>query len=156
VTEQSNDQAAFTATIKFGTDFRDPWLVVRADSASDLSVRLDEATAALNQLVAETAADAIGKWTEVKRLVANPGVAVARVADAVGGTLYHAPENEQQAYGAAPAQAAPAGSGPVCVHGPMVARSGGGAGTGKRAWSGHFCPTPKGTVGQCAPQFAKD
>jgi hypothetical protein len=56
-------------------------------------------------------------------------------------------------------QAAPSWSqpdtsqGPACKHGPMVARSG--EKNGKR-WSGFFCPTPRGTSDQCAPQFGKN
>lgn len=51
---------------------------------------------------------------------------------------------QQQAPAAAP-QGAP---GPSCVHGPMTFRSGQGK---KGPWTAHFCPTPKGTPGQCEP-----
>ncbi len=56
----------------------------------------------------------------------------------------------QQQY-AEPAQpAAPQASGPSCVHGPRVRRTG----TSQRgAWVGWFCPTPKGTPGQCKAEF---
>ena len=37
-----------------------------------------------------------------------------------------------------------------CTHGPMVTRKGSGA---KGEWKGYFCPTPKGTADQCAPQW---
>lgn len=46
----------------------------------------------------------------------------------------------------------PATQGPVCQHGPMTHRSGSKNG---RDWSGYFCPTPKGTPGQCDPVFGK-
>lgn len=36
----------------------------------------------------------------------------------------------------------------MCQHGSMVGRKGNGA---KGEWKGLFCPTPKGTVGQCEP-----
>lgn len=36
----------------------------------------------------------------------------------------------------------------MCTHGAMVGRKGNGA---KGEWKGLFCPTPKGTVGQCDP-----
>jgi len=66
-------------------------------------------------------------------------------AQAVGGW-----QNQRQA---APSFAQPAaGPGPACKHGPMVARGGEKNG---RAWSGFFCPTPKGTPDQCPPQFGK-
>ena len=51
-----------------------------------------------------------------------------------------------------PSFANPATTGPACQHGPMVQRSGEKNG---RSWSGWFCPTPKGTPGQCSPQFGK-
>lgn len=38
-----------------------------------------------------------------------------------------------------------------CSHGVMVKRTGVGA---KGEWRAWFCPTPKGTEGQCAPKFA--
>ena len=39
---------------------------------------------------------------------------------------------------------------PNCAHGPMTARSGSSA---KGPWKAWMCPTPKGTPGQCAPNF---
>jgi hypothetical protein len=58
-----------------------------------------------------------------------------------------APQGQQP-----PSFANPAQAGPACQHGPMVQRSGEKNG---RSWSGWFCPTPKGTPGQCQPQFGK-
>lgn len=39
----------------------------------------------------------------------------------------------------------------TCAHGVMVKRTGQGA---KGEWRAWFCPTPKGTEGQCSPKFA--
>lgn len=50
------------------------------------------------------------------------------------------------------ATAAPAAGAHVCQHGPMTYRTGNGA---KGPWQGYFCPTPKGTPGQCDPQFVR-
>jgi hypothetical protein len=44
------------------------------------------------------------------------------------------------------------GGGKQCVHGDMIPRSGTSASTG-RAWSGFFCPAPKGAPDQCKPIF---
>lgn len=41
-------------------------------------------------------------------------------------------------------------SGPRCAHGPRVRRDGVNA---KGKWVGWFCPTPKGTPGQCKAEF---
>lgn len=38
----------------------------------------------------------------------------------------------------------------ACQHGAMTHRNGVSA---KGAWSGWFCPLPRGTVGQCKPQY---
>ena len=59
----------------------------------------------------------------------------------------YAPAQQQQQVPAAPA--APQG-GKSCVHGPMVYREGSSA---KGPWKAYFCGTPKGTQGQCAPEF---
>jgi len=39
---------------------------------------------------------------------------------------------------------------PNCAHGPMTPRTGVSA---KGPWKGWFCPTPKGTLGQCSATF---
>lgn len=41
---------------------------------------------------------------------------------------------------------------PQCAHGAMTPRSGTKNG---KAWSAHFCPTAKGTPGQCEPVWGK-
>lgn len=41
---------------------------------------------------------------------------------------------------------------PTCQHGAMTFRSGT---SGKGPWKGYFCPTPKGTPGQCDPIFQR-
>lgn len=74
---------------------------------------------------------------------------VSLVAQSLGGTVV----NEAPSFAPVPppVQAyAPAGGTRVCSHGPMIARKGIGA---KGEWKGYFCPTPKGTAGQCEPQW---
>lgn len=46
--------------------------------------------------------------------------------------------------------AAPTFAGPNCLHGAMVRRTGVSA---RGSWGAWFCPTPKGTVGQCQAIF---
>lgn len=41
---------------------------------------------------------------------------------------------------------------PQCAHGPRTNRSGGGPGTGKKAWEAWFCSAPRGQA-QCEAQF---
>ncbi|WP_431941627.1 hypothetical protein [Nocardia grenadensis] len=59
------------------------------------------------------------------------------------------PQQRQQA----PAGAQQGPDGPrYCDHGQMVFRSGFNQ-QKQSAWSGYFCPTPKGTPNQCKAQF---
>ena len=51
-----------------------------------------------------------------------------------------------------PTQAPQAPAKPLCNHGPRVGRAGSGA---KGPWRAYFCPTPKGTPGQCEPVWLK-
>lgn len=51
------------------------------------------------------------------------------------------------------AQPAPAPqAGPSCQHGPRTARKGNGS---KGEWRAWMCPTPKGTPGQCEPEWVR-
>lgn len=49
-----------------------------------------------------------------------------------------------------PIQPAAQQAGPSCVHGPRVRRTGRST---RGDWVGWFCPTPKGTPGQCKAEF---
>jgi hypothetical protein len=87
------------------------------------------------------------------------GKAVAVVAQAFQGAVSSAPTaNPSNGFApVAPAGAAQAGaSSPAgsrsCQHGVMVQRTGQSA---KGEWRAFFCPTAKGTVGQCDAIFAK-
>jgi len=108
----------------------------------------------------------IAEWTVANAaLFVNVQAALAAVPPALAGNVTNVsvqndpPAAQPQQGGwaqpqqdAAPSWSQPATQGPACKHGPMVARSGTGA---KGPWSGHFCPTPKGTADQCPPQFAR-
>src|SRR5690606_19335557 len=140
--------AALTATLKAGSDYSAPWIVVRADTPEDFKTRLEALTALDLHATTVSAAQALQ--------------AVWAVASGLGGTVIPdptpapaaAPAAPQAEAYAAPAPPAPAATGapaPQCVHGTMVHRASkpGAA----KAWSGWFCPTPKGTVGQCDPKW---
>lgn len=110
---------------------------------------------------------AIAEWTIANAaLFVQVQQALSSVPPSLAGNVSHvavqeepqAPAPQQNGGWGAPQQQAPpqfsqpATAGPVCQHGPMVYREGTSA---KGPWKGHFCPTPKGTPGQCPPQFAK-
>lgn len=85
-------------------------------------------------------------------------VAVATSGLGVGTTVVSTPESQPAAAPqpvvapAPPAVVVPpvAAGGRICVHGGRVRREGVGQ---KGPWVGYFCPTPKGTPDQCAPQW---
>lgn len=52
----------------------------------------------------------------------------------------------------APAPAFQQAATPTCVHGPLTARKGNGA---KGEWRAWMCPSPKGTPGQCQPNWLR-
>lgn len=127
-------------------------LNVRADDEAELSEGLDVAgrqlvnVAGIEEIVA--AMNNIYNGLSPQATIANaeagaPPINSAGPAPAWAG----APQAAQQA--------APAGGGKMCQHGEMVFRTGGGGATGKREWKGYFCPTAKGTIGQCSPEFIR-
>lgn len=108
---------------------------------------------------------AIAEWTvENAALFVNVQAALAAVPPALAGNvtktqvLNDAPAQAVQQQGgwsqpqqqAAPSFANPATAAPACQHGPMVYREGQSA---KGPWKAYFCPTPKGTPGQCDAKF---
>ena len=119
----------------------------------------DELITNINALIANGAHQSIGDLESL--LTGTPQVspslsAVDTVVNALGGTVVSEDEWGVPQTGFAPVPppvvaAAPSlAGGRVCGHGPMVARKGNGA---KGEWKGYFCPTPKDTPGQCAPQW---
>lgn len=106
----------------------------------------------------------IAEWTvENAALFVNVQAALAAVPPALAGNVtktqvVNDPPQAQQGGWAQPQTqqppsfAQPNNQGPACQHGPMVFREGVGA---KGPWKAYFCPTPKGTPGQCAAQFQR-
>ena len=126
---------------KIGTIF-----TVRADTAEELNTNILEV---INFSVHESVA---GLEELLTGIVATPANPVDTVLAAIGGTVI-----STESHGVAPVafapvpppSAAPTAVGArMCNHGPMIGRKGNGA---KGEWKGLFCPTPKGTAGQCDP-----
>ena len=155
----SDDTAAYTVTMKAGTGYDAPWVVVRADNALELHARLDAVRPGF-PVISEVAAELAAIYTAAKDLgateVPNPPVAApATVITAAPQQAWAAPAPAQaQQSWVVPPQTpsttapAPVAGGKTCIHGAMSFKSG--AKNGK-PWSGFFCPTPKGTQGQCDP-----
>lgn len=90
-----------------------------------------------------------GQLIDDFQVLANPSVAPAVAAAQPLRTAAAAAPSQEQAnpWGSPP----PPGS-PTCDHGARVRRTGT---SGKGPWVGWFCPTPKGTPGQCSPKFGE-
>lgn len=127
-------------------------ITVRGDSAEELATNI-------GGLVAQGINDHVGALEELflgaKQSgganippVTTSSNAVDTVAQALGATVIE----EKPFAPKAPPTSAPAVGGKPCVHGNMVKRTGNGA---KGEWRGFFCPTPKGTEGQCSPVFVR-
>jgi len=133
---EENENSTFTATLKAAAGYDAPWLVIRADTEEEALAALQAARQTLLQDIAETADLFAAAYRAVK------GLNAPETREAIA--------NSQAAAGATPSQPA-AGSGKFCEHGPRVERSGV---SSKGAWTGYFCPLPKGSPNQCKAQFA--
>ena len=144
----SNDQALVQVNIKSGEGYDATLVNVYAKTPDEL-VQLLEAVKEHAPLIAEAkGAVAFAHGIEVKKGSVNTQVdsPPAQQAPAQQGG-WAQPQTQ-----AAPSFAQPNNQGPACQHGPMVFREGVGA---KGPWKAYFCPTPKGTPGQCAAQFQR-
>lgn len=116
-------------------------VTVRADSAEQLNNNITE-------FVNFGVNDSIGALEEL--FIDVQPTAVDMVQSALGATVVST-TNFAPVPPPASATPAPSVAGQRhCNHGPMVTRKGQGA---KGEWKGYFCPTPKGTADQCAPQW---
>lgn len=104
-------------------------------------------------------AEAILKWaTENARLITDTLAAFTGTSAVTATIPTQSVESTGQSWGGQPQAAPPVQQpaaqpeGRVCQHGQMVYKTGSSA---KGPWQGYFCPTPKGTPGQCAPQFIR-
>ena len=127
-TAVGDGEGKIVMTYKEGAGFDSSWTVVHANSVED--------------------AKAILKDPEFKELLDLSKKAAAYFR---GGSTSTPPAPAQpQSNVPAGAQSAPGGETRHCQHGEMVYRTGRGA---KGVWKGFMCPTPKGTPGQCEPQW---
>lgn len=132
-----SDSDKVTITLK--ADGGAPWIVVHAATAEESHGILDGIIGGAQSIAehAALAADVFAKvWAEQKQ--SNPVEAVRRNV----GEPSHATQARE-----AFASAAPQGEIYTCVHGERVFRESSPPGK----WAAQFCPTEKGTPGQCEP-----
>lgn len=130
----SEENSAFSATLKGGASFDSPWLVIRADTAAQLKERLREAYSDLVGPLVLTANVFAEEYSGGKPAPVTAPAPVQNFAPAQ--------------------QAAPTGGqAPVCVHGTtkwVEARPDSG-----KTWKGWFCPAPREATDKCKPIFVK-
>jgi len=123
---------------KIGTIF-----TVRADTAEELNTNITE-------VINYSVHDSVAALEELLTgITATPASPVDTVLAAVGGEVISTTPTAFTPV-PPPAVAQTAVGARMCSHGPMIARKGQGA---KGEWKGLFCPTPKGTAGQCEPKW---
>lgn len=129
-----SDTEAFVATLKYGSGYDAPWLVVRGASAGELDSRIKEAmTSGLMTTVGKAAAHVVKM---------APGAGSPKTFQ--GGQVVNANTGQPVAQQAPSAPAG--GAAPTCQHGPRTFREGAGK---NGPWAAYFCPTPQGTPDQC-------
>lgn len=145
MSEQTTDENGVSVTLKAGTEFSAPWVVVRGGSIEEATEILHDEEKVKNLL--NIAAQAGRAFQAVYNVSKQVGGEVTQVTNQQQPQA--APSYDDYPPGGVPPQRAEV-PGPQCKHGAMVKRSGEKNG---RAWTGFFCPTPKGTPDQCRPQF---
>lgn len=156
-------------TIKGAAGYDAPWVTIGGDTPDEVLNALRFFTGTQTSDVAELAVEAAVKfqnlWAVKDKLGGVPfpqsqGFTPTQQANVQqaqqAATAPIGPATQyitgQQAAPQVPQQQAATPPGPSCQHGPMTFRSGNKNG---KAWSAYFCPTPKGTPGQCPPVWGK-
>lgn len=129
-------------TLKGGTGFDAPWIVIHAEDAADALAQLDGTLAELMQKTAQVARYFHGQLGGSKPPQAAP---TPQSGGYNGGGQPGRPANANQA---------PNGQAEYCAHGAMVFNSG--VNNQGKAWSGHFCPQPKGATDKCDPKWNRN
>lgn len=125
--------AEVTVTLKAGTGFDAPWIVLRAPDLATAKELLEGESDLLKSVMERTAQAGVFFASQMPSGAAK------------GGDGASAPTGGRPAR-----QEAPSGQSRDCKHGQMVYRSGSKNG---RTWEAFFCPTPQGTPDQCKPNF---
>ena len=139
-------KAPFVATLKAGTTFDSPWLVVSGNTATELKSRLDEITMAqLEGHIATAGSQLQAAYNAAKGLGATP-VAQAPVQRAAPAAVQQAP-----APSGGPQDGQQHPTGRACEHGVYVYKAGvSKAGNSYRMWK---CPANFRT--ECKPDFIR-
>jgi len=142
----SEENAAFTATIKAGPGFEAPWIVVRGNTAEELKQRLHEAYSGLVGPLLATAevfaSEYQGAVKPANTTQSNPG------SQNFGGSQGNGGFNGNQQGSNQGGGGTPGGNAPSCAHGPMQWKEG--RSQAGKDYAGHFC-TSRDRNSQCPP-----
>ena len=147
----SENSTGVTVTLKVGTGFEAPWIVIHANDASDALAQINTGDFATLAERTVSAAEFFRAAHNVKTGLPTGGGAQAPAPQAPPQQQSWSNQGSQQSQ--APQQEQPQGEGRMCAHGPMQLRHSKPGAT--REWSAYMCPTPKGSPGQCSPIDAK-
>ena len=165
----SETQTGVTVTLKAGTGFEAPWIVIHAESVTDAKNQIDtgdfaalaERTVAAAEFFRSAHSVKTGLPTGGGQQAPAPQQAYAQGSSFGGGDRgLNAPQQQswsnQGSQQQAPQFAQPAApqGGKTCIHGDMTFREGVSKTSGK-PYRAFFCPAPKGTPNQCAPEFLR-
>lgn len=139
VAVETAETSEVSVTLKGGTGFDAPWVVVRAGSISSALAQLKGYAAELKELL-DTATKVGGYFAK------NGAQKPAGGSSAPAGN--QAPANDKPAY-----QQAPGGQTRQCDHGEMVFKSG--VSRAGNAYSLFSCPLPQSNPEQCKPKYLK-
>lgn len=135
-----SDNWGVQASYKFGQN-QQQMLNVRAEDADTLKIQLDGLANG----------DVITSITHLDQVL-QAGVALVPVTSAAAPPPPVVPQRTPQQVQAQANEAYQQNTPPSCPHGQRVYRTGQGA---KGPWQAYFCPTPKGTPGQCEAQWVR-
>lgn len=158
--------APITVTIKGGKGYEVPWIVVRGESTDEVKdILSDIAQSDLYQLTADAASLFQGAVT-VTTTPAGSDAPTPAAGPTTPARQDQAPVQQGSSYARRKASAGTGGRGgqpdnsvspgvtpEACQHGERTYRNGQGA---KGPWAAWFCPSPKGTPGQCEPLWVRD
>lgn len=151
----SENPNGVTVTFKGGTGFEQPWIVIHAESAEKALEQINNpALGELQRRTSDIATFFHGLRTAQGAFPAAKSEPVKQDAPAPQQGGWNAPAQNPPSW-AQPEPAAQQASqppAPSCIHGQRTYRSGTGR---KGAWQAWMCPTPKGTPGQCEPEWIK-
>ena len=135
-----SDTEKISITLKAGSTFDSPWVVLHADTVQEAAALLD--AVALTGI--GTKASTVAKGFQAEYAASELGTTHVSATPVAAAPAAVAPLQIQNS-------AAPTDAAPSCHHGVKVFRQA--KPDSGKTWKGYFCPSPQGTPDQCPPSF---